>query len=236
MHTDLPPFSVVIPARDEAATVGDVVRQIFSFYRCRIIVVDDASTDGTSEEAAKAGAEVLRLPHRAGAWGAVRAGFELALQEGGNLAVSFDADGQHLAASIGPLLKSLLEQHFDVAVGSCPSRAGPLKRFAWMVLRILSGCPIRDITSGLRAYTAEAIIVLLEPDATVLEYQDVGVLLKLFNRGLRVGEVPVPMDIRLHGKSRTFPNASCIALHFIKSCVHCLAKGHRWRKVNRGSC
>jgi len=236
MHTHLPSFFVVIPARDEAATVGDMVRQIRSLHPCRVIVVDDASTDGTPEVAALAGAEVLRLPRRMGAWCAVRAGFEIVLREGGDLAVSFDADGQHLPSTIGPLVACLGQRRLDVAVGSCPSRAGLWKRFAWMVLRTLSGCPIRDITSGLRAYNARAMRVLLEPDAADLEYQDVGVLIKLLNRGMRTGEEPSSMAIRLHGRSRTFPNLASIAAHFVKSCLHCLARRRRPHGADRGGC
>jgi hypothetical protein len=235
MHTQLPTFFVVIPARNEAATVGDMVRQIRSLHQCRVIVVDDASTDGTPEVAAQAGAEVLLLPRRVGAWSAVRSGFEIVLREGGELAVSFDADGQHLPSTIGPLVACLGERRLDVAVGSCPARAGLLKRFAWMVLRTLSGCPIHDITSGLRAYNARAMRVLLEPDAADLEYQDVGVLLKLLDRGMRAGEMPAPMAIRLHGRSRTFPNLASIAAHFVKSCLHCLARRRRQRGAEYGN-
>jgi glycosyltransferase involved in cell wall biosynthesis len=233
MHTSLPPFFVVIPARDEAATVGDLTLQILCLYSCRVIVVDDASTDGTTEAAARAGAEVLRLGKRRGAWGALRAGFGIVLRDGGELAVSFDADGQHLPASIGPLVARLAAGGPDVAVGSCPSRAGPLKRFAWAALRALSGCRVRDLTSGLRAYNAGAMRALLEPDAADLEYQDVGVLLKLLDRGLRVEEAPVSMAIRLHGRSRTFPNVVSIGTHFVKSCLHCLARRAR-RSGRRG--
>jgi hypothetical protein len=224
MHVNLPPFSVVIPARDEAATVGGLVRQIRALYDCRIIVVDDASSDGTGREAAEAGAEVMRLPKRAGAWGALRAGLSRVLAGGGGLAVSFDADGQHLPATIGPLLARLVSGGLDVAVGSCPARAGMLKRFAWLVLRALSGCPVQDVTSGLRAYRREAMLALTGPDSAALEYQDVGVLLKLMDRGLSIGEVQVPMAIRLHGRSRTFPNLASIGAHFFKSCLHCLSR------------
>jgi hypothetical protein len=224
MHTNLPPFFVVIPARDEAATVGDLVRQILCLYRCRVIVVDDASTDGTPEVAVQAGAEVLSFTTRAGAWGALRAGFEIVLREAGELAVSFDADGQHLPSTIGLLVSDLVEEQLDVVVGSCPARAGLLKRFAWAVLRTLSGCAVHDITSGLRVYNARSMRILLEPMAMELEYQDVGVLRKLKDRSMRVGETPVPMAIRVQGRSRTFPNAVSIASHFIKSCLYCLAR------------
>lgn len=224
MHANLPPFCVVIPARDEAATVGGVVRQIRALHDCRIIVVDDASSDATGEEAAAAGAEVVRLASRAGAWGALREGLARVLAAGGEIAVSFDADGQHLPSTIAPLLGRLHSGGLDVAVGSCPARAGMLKRFAWMVMRALSGCPVEDITSGLRAYRREAMLVLTGPDAAELEYQDVGVLLKLMERGLTIGEAPVPMAIRLHGRSRTFPNLASIGAHFVKSCLHCLSR------------
>ena len=70
----VPPVLVVIPAFNEEDTVGGVVRNISrttGFHSC---VVNDDSSDQTSEEALKAGAKVLNLPWRLGAWGAMQAG------------------------------------------------------------------------------------------------------------------------------------------------------------------
>ncbi len=86
----------VVPAYNESATVGDVVRLLHrdapSFD---VLVVDDGSTDDTSARAAEAGAEVVRLPFNLGIGGAVQAGFVYADEQGYDRMAQVDGDGQH---------------------------------------------------------------------------------------------------------------------------------------------
>lgn len=223
-HPDRP-YWIIIPARNEAPTIGDLVSRIVGQGGFDVVVVDDASTDGTAALALQAGATVLRLAAHAGAWCAVQTGFRHALARGALAAVTFDADGQHHPETVFPVLAGVIGSGWDVAIGSCPQRAGALKKTAWAILRGLAGSPVDDITSGLRAYNRRAMEVLLTPAATRLDYQDVGVLLLLAGAGLQVGEVPVPMSQRAYGRSRQFPSLGVIGAHMVKSSLLCLAHG-----------
>jgi len=208
---------VVIPARDEAADVGRVVSGVVK-TGLPAVVVDDYSSDRTSEIARQAGASVLRLPFHAGAWAAIQAGMRFALQQGYEFVATMDADGQHNAPDLDKLL-----QHMDsrdrpnVIVGACIDRANRRRRFAWTVLRWLSGLDVQDLTSGFRVYDREAIELLVRPHQTLLEYQDVGVLLCLHAHGMRVTETEVTMNCRAHGISRIFRSWPMVAYYLIYS-------------------
>lgn len=221
----VPGFCVVMPARNEAPTIGALVRRIVAAYGCEVVVVDDASSDATAAHALEAGATVLRLAEHGGAWCAAQTGFRHVLARGCGLAVTMDADGQHRPETITQVLEKVRGGRWDVAIGSCPDRAGPLKKTAWAMLRGMAGCPVADITSGLRAYNRRAMEALLTPDALCLDYQDIGVLLLLSAAGLSVCEVRVPMSRRGHGRSRQFPTLASIGAHFFSSSRVCLALG-----------
>ena len=100
---------VVMPARDEAPTVGAVVEGVRQTLPCAVLVVDDASTDDTASAASAAGAIVLRLPLGLGAWGATQAGIRYARRNGFSEVITLDADGQHLPDSL-PLLRAARER------------------------------------------------------------------------------------------------------------------------------
>ena len=73
-----PNLLTVIPARNEAATVAEIVRRVRAAVGGDVLVVNDASDDDTSAQARKAGAVVLDLPLRLGAWGAAQTGLRYA--------------------------------------------------------------------------------------------------------------------------------------------------------------
>jgi glycosyltransferase involved in cell wall biosynthesis len=215
----------VVPAHDEERTVGAVVRDIRKRFSCEVVVVDDASRDATAGEALAAGASVLPLPVRSGAWCAVQAGFRYALARGARLAVTLDADGQHLPETVGPLLEEMRRGRADVVIGGCPSRGGPLRRAALAILRRLGRLGVGDLTSGLRVYNARAMAALLAPRAVRLDYQDIGVLLLLRRAGLAVAEVTVPMRPRAHGRSRIFRSPDRMLAYLWHSALLCVRAG-----------
>lgn len=217
-------FLALIPAHNEAATVGTVVGQVRRLWRCPVVVIDDCSTDGTAQVARAAGAIVLPLTLQLGAWGAMQTGLRYALRHGFRVAVTLDADGQHEPAGIGDLLQPLDAGQADVAIGAFPERASRARRLAWRYFRLLTGLKLEDITSGFRAYNHAALAALAAPEASLLDYQDVGVLLILRRQGLRTVEVPVPMQTRAVGASRVFRSWWIVGAYMLQTSLLCLAR------------
>lgn len=210
---------IVIPARDEAADVGDVVRRAVA-CGFPVVVVDDHSVDATAEVATRAGAEVLRLPFHAGCWAAIQTGMRHALAKGYRHVVTLDADGQHNPEDVTALVAEMDQDNApSVVIASCPDRANQRRRMAWRVLRWLSGLQISDLTSGFRVYDRSAVELLASSHCTLLEYQDVGVLLKLCHRKLKIIEREVSMRPRSHGRSRIFSSWPVVFYYLAYSCL-----------------
>ena len=217
----------LIPAFNEETTIGALVNQIKQRWNCSVVVIDDCSTDATARIARDAGATILPLTLQLGAWGAIQTGLRYALHQGYRTAVTLDADGQHEPDCIGELLKPVLANQADVTIGAYPERASRARRIAWSYFRWLTGLKREDITSGFRAYNHAAMTVLACPEASLLDYQDVGVLLILRRKGLRVAEVPVSMQPRLRGTSRVFRSWWVVGQYMLQTSVLCLARiGH----------
>ncbi|MCF7983303.1 MAG: glycosyltransferase family 2 protein [Thiohalocapsa sp.] len=215
---------ILIPAYNEAASIAGVIAEIRLHARdAPIVVVDDCSDDATGEIARRADARVLRLPMRLGAWGAMQTGLRYALRQDWQRVVTIDSDGQHRPADIGRLLSPLDNGTADVVIGACPERVSAARRIAWRYFRLLTGIALEDITSGFRAYNRAAIEILAAPDATLLDYQDVGVLLLLRRSGLRILEVPVAMRPRADGKSRVFESWWTVGRYMLHTSVLCIA-------------
>lgn len=210
---------VIIPALNEARTIAEVVRGVRA-HGCDALVVDDAGADGTAERAAGAGAEVLTLPVRAGAWCAVQAGLLRATAQGRyDLFLTMDGDGQHDPASIPALLDARRASGADVVIGSCPERGSRARRTAWGFFRLLTGLGVRDLTSGLRLYNARAAEALLCRRAALFDYQDLGVLLLLRGQGFSFFEARVDMRSRRDGCSRVFRSWWAVAAYLLKTGV-----------------
>jgi glycosyltransferase involved in cell wall biosynthesis len=215
---------ILIPAYNEAASIAGVIAEIrLHAQDAPIVVVDDCSDDATGEIARRADARVLRLPMRLGAWGAMQTGLRYALQQDWQRVVTIDSDGQHRPEDIGRLLSPLDNGTADVVIGACPERVSAARRIAWRYFRLLTGIALEDITSGFRAYNRAAIEILAAPDATLLDYQDVGVLLLLRRSGLRILEVPVAMRPRTDGKSRVFESWWTVGRYMLHTSVLCIA-------------
>jgi hypothetical protein len=214
----------IIPARNEEATVGTVVSMVRKMVGCDVLVVNDASIDNTAQIAKSKGAKVLTLALQLNAWGATQAGFRFALRAGYQTAVTLDSDGQHLAESIHSLLPSLMNNTADVVIGAYPQRGSRARKIAWSFFRFITGLSYEDLTSGLRAYNLKAMELLASPAATILDYQDLGVLLLLRKSGLEIKEIPVIMRQREAGKSKVFDNWFTVARYMIQTFILCLSK------------
>ncbi len=223
---------VVIPAFNEEQDLGGVIRQIKELNEFDVLVVNDGSTDRTAEVACDAQATVLNLSQQLGAWGALQTGLRYALRNGYKYVLTMDADGQHEAVWIWEMFQPVISGDADVSIGSCVRRGSRARKLAWVLLKAASGLTMQDITSGFRVYNERAIRVLSGRQATLLDYQDVGVLVQLNNAGLRLTDVPVTMLPRSSGTSRVYHSWLVVASYMFQTLLLGISK----RKVrNRDS-
>ncbi len=156
-ETNAVSLSIVIPAKNEAATIADVVATARSEYpEAEIIVVDDGSTDATANLAEEAGASVVRHPESLGNGAAVKSGARAAT---GEILALMDGDGQHDPRELATLL-ARLDEGYQMAVGArdSGSHASVGRWFANglynEIASLLTGRRISDLTSGFRAVRA----------------------------------------------------------------------------------
>jgi glycosyltransferase involved in cell wall biosynthesis len=145
--------SIIIPAFNEAHAVGTLVRTLRSTAPWKeILVVDDGSRDGTGDQAAEAGARVLRHPYNKGNGAAVKSGLRAA---SGDFVLIVDADGQHKVDDAMRLVGRLTEYELVVGARSSETQASAARRLGNQALNrlatFISGRPIPDLTSGFRA-------------------------------------------------------------------------------------
>ena len=200
----------VVPAYNEAATVGSVVRSLHENAPAfDVVVIDDGSTDETARVAADAGARVVTHPFNLGIGGAVQSGFRFALENGYQYMVQVDGDGQHDPCEIDKLVARMEDDPaLDVAVGSRfvedLEYSGPVSRragihvFAFLLSRFVDQ-KITDPTSGFRLYNRRAIGLFARDYPH--DYPEVEAVLVLHHHRLRMCEVPVRMFARGGGKS-----------------------------------
>jgi glycosyltransferase involved in cell wall biosynthesis len=155
--------TVVIPALNEASSVGTLVSALRATARWQqVIVIDDGSTDDTGRQAEDAGAEVIRHPYNKGNGASVKTGIR---QAAGRFVLIIDGDGQHQAADAIRLVARLAEYDLVVGARSSASQAGWRRRIGNAILNrlasYLTGRTIPDLTSGFRAAPRERLLEFL---------------------------------------------------------------------------
>jgi len=206
---------LILPTYDEAATLEGVLRgarAALSGEALHVLVVDDASPDGTGALAERLGADVLHRPVKLGLGSAYVAGFARALQGGAELVCQMDADGSHDPAAL-PGMVALARAGADLVLGSRHVPGGgvvgwhPLRRavsragsaYARALLRV----PVRDLTGGMKVWRAEALAAV-EPASVRAEGYAFQIELthRALRRGLRVAERPIVFRERVAGRSK----------------------------------
>ena len=206
-------LAVVIPAKDEEATLGELLERV---ARVRVtghellpIVVDDGSTDGTAEVAQSAGAVLVRHPENRGLGAAVRTGLRAAVETGASAVAYLDADLEYFPEDIPRLVEPVLAGRAEYVLGSrfvggalglrgmaLHRRLG--NRFFTGLLVLLTGRRMTDGQTGMRAFSREAA----ERAEIVHDYNYAQVLtLDLLRKGFRLEEVAIRYKIREHGES-----------------------------------
>lgn len=195
--------SVIIPAFNEAGTIGAVVREILAAHpHYDVLVVNDGSADDTAAVAQAAGARVYNHPYNIGNGASIKSGIRLAR---GEYLVFMDGDGQHAPGDIGRLLSFLPE--FDMVVGqrrmsgqtSVLRGAGNFlyNRFASYVAKF----PVKDLTSGFRAVKADIARSFVSLLPNTYSYPTT-LTLGLLRSGRSLHYVPIEVRRRQKGKSQ----------------------------------
>jgi glycosyltransferase involved in cell wall biosynthesis len=204
-------FLAVVPAYNEAGSIGAVVRSVYDRAPgFDVIVVDDGSTDDTARQAREAGAAVVRLPFNLGIGGAVQTGFVYALERGYDYMAQVDGDGQHEPGELGRLIEAMNgDPTLDMVCGSrfltpdsdypAPiSRRTGIHLFAFTLSKILRQ-RVTDPTSGFRLYNRRAITLFARDYPH--DYPEVEAVLMLHAHRLKMAEVGVQMYVRGSGRS-----------------------------------
>jgi len=200
---------VLVPAYNEEHSLARVIGEIRAYDpELAIMVVDDGSTDRTSQVARAEGARVLRLPFNVGIGGAVQTGYQYALENGFDIAIQVDGDGQHDPSEIKRLLEPILDGRADMVVGTRFAEGGgyrgtKLRRvgihlFAGIV-SLMVRQRVTDTTSGFRAVNRR-VIRLFAVDYPH-DYPEVEATVVLSRHGLEMLEIPVQMRVRETGAS-----------------------------------
>jgi glycosyltransferase involved in cell wall biosynthesis len=199
----------LVPAFDEEEAIGAVVAEIRAFDPAiDVVVVDDGSGDATADAAKAAGAVIVRLPFNLGIGAAVQTGFRYALEQGYDVAVRLDGDGQHDPTELPKLLAPLERGEADVVTGSRFRGEGsyrpPLGRrlgITWFakLVSLLSRQRVTDTTSGFQALNRAAIALFARDYPS--DYPEVEATVLLLKHRLRLSEVQVEMRERETGSS-----------------------------------
>lgn len=210
---------VVTPTYDEAGSLATTVSGILTAApRVHILVVDDASPDGTGAiaDALAAADHRVSVLHRAGKEGLGRAyvaGFRVGLDRDYDVIVEMDADGSHPASALPTLIEALDDDRVGLAIGSryvpgggladwaagrrLLSRAG--NAYARAMLRL----GVRDVTAGYRAYRADVLRALPLDDIDSRGYCfQIDMTLRTLDAGWRIVERPIEFRERTAGRSK----------------------------------
>jgi len=214
--------SIIIPAYNEAQSIGTVIKEIQRLYpQFEVIVVNDGSSDDTGLVAKNAGAIVFSRPYNMGNGAAVKSGIRIA---SGDILVFMDGDGQHNPEDIGRLLDHLPE--YDMVVGARErghhaswGRAlanGLYNRLASYVAKFR----IQDLTSGFRAVKSDIVRHFLYLLPNSYSYPTT-MTLSFLRSGRSLKYVPINMRNREKGKSKIslFPDGIRFFLIITKICT-----------------
>jgi dolichol-phosphate mannosyltransferase len=208
---------VIVPTYDEVQNLAPIVeRALAAVPTAHVLVVDDASPDGTGALADRLAASdrrvcVLHRTEKAGLGAAYVAGFRWAQARGYDVVVEMDADGSHAPEQLPRLLAAL--ESADLAIGSrwveggrivnWPRSRELLSRSGNAYVRLLLGVPVRDATGGFRAYRREVLDALPLDDVASHGYCfQVDLAWRAIEAGYRVVEVPITFVERVRGESK----------------------------------
>ena len=196
---------VIIPAYNEEENIVRVVENLKNNYPMYdYVVINDGSSDDTARLCRRKGYELVDLPVNLGLAGAFQTGLKYAWRKGYDYAIQFDADGQHRAEYIAPMLEKI-QEGYDIVIGSrfvTEKKPHSLRmigsRLIAVATRLTTGKKVKDPTSGMRMFNKKmiaefALNLNYGPEPDTISY--------LLKQGATIAEVQVEMDERIAAES-----------------------------------
>ncbi len=213
----MPKYLVVLPTYNELESLPVVLERLFAHNpQVHVLIVDDASPDGTGELAdglAKADAriQVLHREAKSGLGAAYIAGFRLGLSQGFDYIIEMDADGSHRSEDLVKLIEA--SNRADLVIGSRWVRGGAVENWAWhrvalsrfgnLYARAMLGAKIRDMTAGFRVFRADLVAKLIDTEIASAGYSfQIEMAWRASKLGAEITEVPITFVEREFGSSK----------------------------------
>lgn len=247
MGAEAPRVLVIIPTYNELEALPRTLARLRAAEPgADVLVVDDASPDGTGDLADSLAATdpAFHVLHRTGKEGlgkAYLAGFAWGLERGYTTLVEMDADGSHRPEELGRLLAvATTPDAPDLVIGSRWVPGGAVENWPWhremlsrggnTYTRIALGLPVNDATAGFRAYRSDTLTRLLREDIASAGYCfQVDMAWRVHRLGGRITEVPILFVEREHGVSKMNRSIVVEALWRVTG----WGLRHRWRRLTR---
>ncbi len=201
---------LIIPAYNEEANILSVYRKIRENGRYDMIVINDGSKDSTPKILDENHIPHIDLIHNLGIGGAVQTGYKYALDNGYDIAIQFDGDGQHDVNYVKDIIQPILDGKADIVIGSrfvealegnfqtSAARRAGIKMISGAI-KLVTGVRVKDTTSGFRAVNADIIKEFSHRYPT--EYPEPVSTTEVLKKKYRLKEVPVMMHERTGGVS-----------------------------------
>lgn len=221
---NLKPIMIVIPAYNEEDNLAYLLPKIPEKIKgidVGVLVVDDGSDDNTFRIVEDHGQTVVANPINRGGGAALRLGYDILINSDAAICVTMDADGQHQPEEIEYLVTPIIDDQYDIVIGSRilgsrekdnPIRIVGVHIFS-VVISSLLGRKITDPSSGFRAFKMDKIksIELYED-----QYHTSELIIEAVKKGLRITEIPISILKRRFGKSKKGKDL-IYGLHFAKT-------------------
>lgn len=218
---------IVVPAFNESKVIYSVLKtlpkKINGLSPIDVIVINDGSTDSTTEEAQRAKVKVIRHIINRGLGAAIKTGIDYARNNKYDVLVTFDGDGQHNPADIQKIVNPILEKKGDLIVGSRfkKNQKAPFDRLIinWLAnvaTLIFFGVTTSDSQSGLRAFSKKAIN-LIEYKADRMDFSS-EILLEAKRNKLKMLEVPATLIYTAYSRKKGQKNINSLNV-FVKFLV-----------------
>lgn len=203
---------VIIPAYNEQDSIINVINKLKNDCpRADYVVINDCSKDNTLSVLKENNTNFVNLPINLGIGGGVQTGYKYALENGYDIAIQIDGDGQHDTAYLDKVIAPIEEGVADIAIGSRfidkegfqssgMRRAGI--KFLSALIKICCGTKVRDVTSGFRAVNRKYIKMYANDYPT--DYPEPEAIVQASVDGARIAEVPVIMKERETGQSSIY--------------------------------